>query len=151
MKKQFLILVFISIVFAENKTIQLYESPYCGCCELWGNYMQNNGYKIQIHKIADLKVLKDKFAIKNEYQSCHTAVIQDYIIEGHVPENAISWLLENKPNGVFGIAAPGMPQGSLGMEQGYEEEYPVILLNKDGSHTVYGYFKGKELLRKSSY
>lgn len=148
MKKQLILLFFAAVLFAENKTMKLYESPYCGCCELWGKYMQNKGYTLEIHKITELAALKDKFGIKNEYQSCHTGVIQDYIIEGHVPESAVSWLLENKPNNVLGIATPAMPQGSPGMEQGYEEEYPVILLNKDGSYTIYGYFKGEKLVRK---
>lgn len=131
MKKSILIFV-ACILFStmQAKNIQIYESPNCGCCDLWADYMKNKGYEISVHKTHDILKIKKDFGIKDEYQSCHTGFIEGYIVEGHVPESAIAWLLENKPKNIIGISAPGMPQGSPGMEQGYSEKYPVILIKK---------------------
>ena len=104
--------------------------------------MQKNGYKINSHTSEDFLKIKENLGIKEEYQSCHTGIIDGYAIEGHVPQSAVAWLLENKPADVIGISAPGMPMGSPGMEQGMQEEYPVILMKKDGSSEIFGYYKG---------
>lgn len=120
MKKSILILT-IFLAAAQAKEIQIYESPACGCCDLWADYMKAKGYKVSIHKTNDFLKIKEKLSIKDEYQSCHTGVIEGYAIEGHIPESAVAWLLENKPKDVIGISAPRMPQGSPGMEQGYNE------------------------------
>ncbi|RDU56529.1 DUF411 domain-containing protein [Helicobacter sp. MIT 99-5507] len=136
------------MLFGANKKLEVYESPTCGCCDLWVKYMKDQGYEVYVHKTNDFMKIKEDFNIKSEYQSCHTGVIDGYAIEGHVPNDAVKWLLENKPKDVIGISAPGMPQGSPGMEQGYEEEYPVILMLKDGGYKLYGYYKGHKLLDK---
>lgn len=149
MKKVFAILLCVLPLFAAEKVIELHQSPSCGCCGFWAQYMQKKGYTLNIHKDSDLAKIKAQNKIKPELQSCHTGLIEGYAIEGHVPESAISWLLENKPKGVIGISAPGMPQGSPGMEQGIFEEYPVVLMLEDGSHQIYGYFKGDKLIRKN--
>lgn len=120
MKKSILILT-IFLAAAQAKEIQIYESPACGCCDLWADYMKAKGYKVSIHKTNDFLKIKEKLSIKDEYQSCHTGVIEGYAIEGHIPESVVAWLLENKPKDVIGISAPRMPQGSPGMEQGYNE------------------------------
>ncbi|MBM0637236.1 DUF411 domain-containing protein [Campylobacter sp. VicNov18] len=147
MKKS--ILAFAMLVLANTmmaKNIQIYESPGCGCCELWADYMKNKGFEVSIHKTDDLIKIKEKLGIKDGYQSCHTGVIETYVVEGHVPYSAVAWLLANKPKDVIGIAAPGMPQGSPGMEQGYVQKYPVILMKKDGNYELYGYFIGEKKL-----
>lgn len=148
MKKLAILALFILPLFANNNIIEVYESPTCGCCDKWAEYMKAKGYTLNIHKSNDFIKNKEQYNIKPEYQSCHTGIIAGYAIEGHVPESAISWLLQTKPKDVIGIAAPGMPQGSPGMEQGYEEEYPVIIMLKDGGYKIYGYFKGDRLVRK---
>ncbi|MGM8975614.1 DUF411 domain-containing protein [Campylobacter jejuni] len=145
MKKTILTILFL-LTLTQAKEIQVYESPTCGCCDLWADYMKAKGYGVSVHKTNDFLKIKEKMGIKDEYQSCHTGVIEGYAIEGHVPESAIAWLLENKPKDVIGISAPGMPQGSPGMEQGYSEKYPVILMKKDGSYELYGYFIGDKKL-----
>lgn len=145
----FLSLTLMSFIFAENKTIELYESPFCGCCEMWVKYMQNKGYKFNIHKSSDFYKIKDKLGIKEQYQSCHTGVVDGYALEGHLPEDAVAWLLKEKPKDVIGIATPGMPMGSPGMEQGGEEEvYDVIIMLKNGEQRIYGTYKGHKLIKK---
>ncbi len=142
MKKLFLVFILILASVLQAKNLEIYESPTCGCCDLWADYMKKQGYEVKVIKTNDFLKIKQNLGIKEEYQSCHTGVIDGYAIEGHVPQSAVAWLLENKPEGVIGISAPGMPQGSPGMEQGYSEKYPVILMKKDGSYELYGYFIG---------
>ncbi|MGJ0112690.1 DUF411 domain-containing protein [Campylobacter molothri] len=147
MKK--MILAFFMIATAsilQAKNLEIYESPTCMCCDYWAAYMKKKGYSVNVHKTDDFLKIKDQYGVKNEYQSCHTGIIEGYVVEGHVPESAVAWLLENKLKDVIGISAPGMPQGSPGMEQGYNEKYPVILMKKDGSYEIYGYFLGDQKL-----
>ncbi|MCW1360904.1 DUF411 domain-containing protein [Campylobacter sp. CCS1377] len=132
--------------FLQAKNLVIYESPTCGCCDLWAQYMQKNGYEVKTIKTNDFLQIKQNLGIKEEYQSCHTGVIDGYAIEGHVPQSAVAWLLENKPKGVIGISAPNMPQGSPGMEQGHYEKYPVILMKKDGSYELYDFFIGDKAI-----
>ncbi|AJC93868.1 DUF411 domain-containing protein [Campylobacter volucris] len=136
-------------LFANDKVVDVYESPTCGCCDLWADYMKTKGYEVRVHKTEDFLKIKEEYKIKDIYQSCHTGIIDGYAIEGHVPEDAVAWLLENKPKDVIGISAPGMPQGSPGMEQGYEEKYPVIVMLKNGDYKIYGIYKGHQLLEKN--
>lgn len=131
----------------EKKVLEVYESPTCGCCEAWARYMQKKGYEVNVHKTKDFMTIKTAKNISPQYQSCHTGIIDNYAIEGHVPESAIKWLLENKPKGIIGIAAPGMPQGSPGMEQGIEEQYRVLLLKQDGGSELYGEFIGERKVK----
>lgn len=143
------ILIFAMFALANTtmaKNIQIYQSPSCGCCELWVDYMKNKGYEVNVYKTDDFMKIKEELGIKDEYQSCHTGVVEGYVIEGHVPYNAVAWLLANKPKDIIGVSAPGMPQGSPGMEQGYIQKYPVILMKKDGSYDLYGYFIGEKKL-----
>ena len=140
-----------SVSAISTKSIELYESPSCGCCEFWAKYMQKNGYKINSHKSWDFMQVKEKFGIKDEFMSCHTGIIEvkgkKFALEGHLPLSAIEWLIANAPKNVIGISAPGMPQGSPGMEQGEFEEYPVVVLYKDGKAENLGIFKGDKLIK----
>lgn len=148
-----LIAIFCALNAQTNsaKNIELYESPTCGCCELWAEYMQKNGYKVNIHKGWDYLQVKEDFGIKDEFQSCHTGVIEidgeKFALEGHLPLRAIEWLVATKPKGAIGISAPGMPQGSPGMEQGVFDEYPVVVLYKNGKSEVLGIFKGDKIVK----
>ena len=96
---------------------------------------------------ADFYKVKEQYEIKDAYQSCHTGIIDGYALEGHIPLSALEWLLKNKPKNAIGIAAPGMPQGSPGMEQGSFDEYPVILLLKNGEYELLGIYKGDKLIK----
>lgn len=149
MKKTFLALALPIALFANNtKTIDVYEDPDCGCCQLWSKYMMTKGYNVNVFKTKKYMDIKNEYKIDPKYQSCHTGLIDGYAIEGHVPEDAVVWLLENKPKDVIGISAPGMPQGSPGMEQGQFEDYPVILMMKDGSYKMYAIYRGKTVVKK---
>ena len=156
MKKILICLIALFCAINANeakKVIELYESPTCGCCELWAQYLQKNGHKINIHKSWDFVQVKEKFGIKDEFQSCHTGVIKvgdkEFALEGHLPLSAIEWLVANAPKNAIGISAPGMPQGSPGMEQGEFEEYPVVVLYKDGKSEELGIFKGDKVVKST--
>lgn len=135
----------------QSKFIKVFESPTCGCCDKWVEYMKSKGYKLEVHKSTDFYKIKEQHNIKPAYQSCHTGIItsanQSYALEGHIPLGALEWLLEHKPQEAIGISAPGMPQGSPGMEQGIYEEYPVILLLKNGEYELLGIYKGDKLIK----
>ena len=156
MKKILICLIALFCALNANeskKAIELYESPTCGCCELWAQYLQKNGYKVNIHKSLDFVQVKEKFGIKDEFQSCHTGVIKvgdrEFALEGHLPLSAIEWLVANAPKNAIGISAPGMPQGSPGMEQGEFEEYPVVVLYKGGKSETLGIFKGDKVIKST--
>lgn len=121
------------------KNIDVYKSERCGCCNDWIDYMEKNGFKVTAHNTGN-SALHKKFGVKDEYVSCHTAVIDGYVVEGHVPVEDVNRLLREKPNAI-GISAPGMPVGSPGMDgevyQGRKDPHDILLLNKDGSSEVF--------------
>ena len=124
-----------------DKPVQLevYKSPACGCCEEWISHLQSHGLKSTIHHPDDLNAIKNRYRISPQYQSCHTAVSPDgYVFEGHIPAPVITRFLAEKPEGAIGLAVPGMPVGSPGMEMGERfTPYDVLLLKSDGSSEVY--------------
>ena len=124
---------------ADAVAIEVYKSPTCGCCELWVEHMNTKGFKSSVQHPDDLNAIKDKFGIKPEYQSCHTAVsTEGYIFEGHVPARLVQRFLAEKPANAIGLAVPGMPLGSPGMEVDERiTPYDVLLLYKDGTSSVY--------------
>jgi hypothetical protein len=93
----------------------VYKSPTCGCCKGWAIYLQRNGYKVTVIDRDDMDKVKNGMGVPEEMRSCHTAKIDGYVVEGHVPLEAIDKLLAEKPKAT-GIAAPGMPSGSPGMD-----------------------------------
>jgi len=93
----------------------VYKSPSCGCCTEWIKHMQNNGFTVEVHDHNDVSPIKKLMGVPRNLQSCHTAKVGDYVIEGHVPASDVKRLLEEKTN-VIGLTAPGMPHGSPGME-----------------------------------
>lgn len=120
-------------------TLDVYKSPTCGCCGKWVTHVEASGFDTTLHHPADLNKLKADRGISPRYQSCHTAVSQDgYVFEGHIPADVIQRFLENPPSDAIGLAVPGMPVGSPGMEMGNRhDDYDVLLLTKEGSDTVY--------------
>jgi hypothetical protein len=105
-------LIAVPALAAELATV--YRSPSCGCCEAWVAYLKSNGYDATVVSTDDLGAVKQKMHIPANIQSCHTALIGGYVVEGHVPVEAIAKLLAEKPR-ITGIAVPGMPGGSPGM------------------------------------
>lgn len=119
----------------------VHRSPTCGCCGKWAERLKAAGFAVEVVNEADMKSVKTRLGVPEALSSCHTAEIGGYVIEGHVPVVAIQRLLKEKPNAI-GLAAPGMPVGSPGMEMGEEKEvYEVVLFDATGSRS-FGKFQG---------
>ena len=118
--------------------ITVYKDPSCGCCTKWVSHLQANGFAPEVHDRSDMDTLKDSLGVPAALRSCHTAVAGKYVIEGHVPAADVKRLLAAKPAGMLGLAAPGMPAGSPGMEMGARHDrYDVIAFGAKGSTSVF--------------
>jgi hypothetical protein len=120
---------------AESPQITVYHSPTCGCCKKWITYLQANGFTVKSIEQSDLSELKADMGVTEKLQSCHTAVVQGYVIEGHVPAADIQRLLHDKPK-ISGLTAPGMPAASPGMDSG-KDPYDVLTFDAKGHTTVW--------------
>lgn len=116
---------------AGAQTITVWKSSTCGCCGEWASYMRGRGYRVNVKNVSDPDSIKRSFGIPSALYSCHTAKIGNYLVEGHVPEAAVAKLLELQPD-IKGIALPGMPAGSPGMD-GPPGTYRIIAFSTDGS------------------
>lgn len=106
---------------------QVFRSPDCGCCGAWVAHLEANGFVAEVVMTGDMQRVKDRHEVPTSLRSCHTALIDGYVIEGHVPASDIRTLLDQRPQG-GGLAVPGMPVGSPGMEMGERgDPYSVIL------------------------
>jgi hypothetical protein len=116
----------------------VYQSPTCGCCSGWVGYVEERGYTVTMENVTDIAAVKAEHNVPLAMQSCHTAVIDGYVIEGHVPADAIDRLLTERPD-VVGIAVPGMPIGSPGMEMDGVPPQPfdVVTFDAGGNTEVY--------------
>jgi hypothetical protein len=111
----------------------VYKSPSCGCCTKWVEHMQAAGFAVSVADTPDPEPLKKQYGIGTALRSCHTALVEGYAVEGHVPAEDVMRLLKERPK-VTGIAVPGMPVGSPGMEVGTRKDpYKVLAFTKDGS------------------
>jgi len=128
---------------AEPAHIAVTKGPGCECCEGWAKHLRANGYAVSVTESDDLDGVKTKLGIPDDLRTCHTGQIGDYVLEGHVPAVAVAYLLREKPDGMIGLAVPGMPVGSPGMEvKGAKpDEYSVILFGPAGQR-IWGKFKG---------
>jgi hypothetical protein len=120
-------------------SVAVFKSPTCGCCAKWNEHMTAAGYAVNSSDRADMSAVKDEHRIPANLRSCHTALVSGYVIEGHVPSDVVAKLLAERPAGVVGIAVPGMPAGSPGMESpdGFKTPYQVMAFTKDGQSRVY--------------
>lgn len=118
-----------------QEEIDFYRSESCGCCSLYENtYLIRTGnLNVKDIQMQDITPIKDRYKIPLELQSCHTSVIGDYFVEGHIPLEAIDKLIAEKPN-IVGIAMPGMPQGSPGMPGAKSGDFVIYAVNSDGSY-----------------
>lgn len=114
-------------------TATYYKSISCGCCDVHSRYLDSKGFDIKMNNLQDISGIKSKYNIPYELQSCHTAIIGDYFVEGHIPIEAINKLLTEKPN-IKGIAMPGMPSGSPGMPGAKTQDFVIYSVNNDGSY-----------------
>lgn len=132
-----LLLGFFMTLFAETlPPVTVYKSKYCGCCGEWVKHMENNGFKVNVIETEALNEVKIKYNVPAPLASCHTAIICNFIVEGHTPASSIKRFLKEAPKDAIGLAVPGMPLGSPGMEQGnMKQPYDVLAFDKQG-HTV---------------
>jgi hypothetical protein len=116
----------------EPRKVVVHKSPTCGCCGGWSKRMREAGFLVEEINEPDMKPIKAKLGVPDAMASCHTAELDGYVIEGHVPPQAIAKLLSERPKAI-GLAAPGMPMGSPGMEMGEPEVYSLYLFGADGA------------------
>ena len=117
--------------FAAEADITVHKDPNCGCCSGWVDHLRAAGFSVDVQETADLVRVRQRYGVPPELTACHTAIVGGYVIEGHVPALAIRRLLAQRPD-VKGIAVPGMPIGSPGMEGGTPQPYAVILFGQAG-------------------
>ena len=122
--------------------LTVYKSPTCGCCSTWAQAMARDGFRVETVETDDLAAVRDSLGIPGDLAACHTATVGGYTVEGHVPPAEVRRLLAERP-AVRGIAVPGMPLGSVGMEQGGQRQpYDVLLISDDGEAAVYSHVPG---------
>jgi hypothetical protein len=127
----------------ERVDIVVYRSPTCSCCKKWVEHLKQNNFNVEDIVSDDVQAIKNKYGITREMASCHTAIVNGYVVEGHVPAYDIRTLLKNKPD-VVGIAVPGMPGGTPGMEMGGKKDaYQVISFDKKNQHQVFNSYRSE--------
>jgi hypothetical protein len=130
-----------SVAYAAAETITVWKTPTCGCCKVWVAHLRKNGFDVVTNDVSDTTAIRKKLGFPEQFGSCHTAKLGEYVIEGHVPAEDIRKLLQDKPK-ARGLAVPNMPLGSPGMEgigtnAGVRQAYNVLLVLNDGSSRVF--------------
>jgi hypothetical protein len=118
-------------------TLVVYKEATCPCCNAWVDYMRDNGFRVVTYNVSDLDAVKQKHDIARNLQSCHTTEVGGYFVEGHVPADLVRKLLAERPP-IAGIAVPGMPVGSPGMEVGPPEPYDILSVDSAGRTAIFG-------------
>lgn len=116
--------------------ITVYASPSCTCCHKWVQHLTDNGFHVTVDPLNDVLPVKRKFGVPDALWSCHTAMVEGYVVEGHVPADVLKRLLRERPV-IVGLAAPGMPQDSPGMDSGSKEPYDIVAFTRAGGTSVY--------------
>lgn len=117
--------------------VTVYKDPNCGCCSLWVRHMEQAGFAVTAIETSNMPAQRAKLGVPQHVQSCHTSVVDGFVVEGHVPADDVKQLLKARPR-VKGIAVPGMPIGSPGMEQGsVRHAYSVLTFDETGRTTVF--------------
>lgn len=117
--------------------VDVFKNPSCGCCGAWVDHLKSAGFDVKVSMVEDTAVARRKYGLPDKFGSCHTAIVAGYVVEGHVPAHDVKKLLAMKPVAV-GIAVPGMPVGSPGMEMGSRKDpYQVLLVDKQGRERVF--------------
>lgn len=122
---------------ADYPPITVYKTPTCGCCSMWVDHLKASGFTVETVDMPNLSEVKARYGVAPEMQSCHTGVVDGYVVEGHVPADDIKRLLAERPE-ARGIAVPGMPIGSPGMEVPGQAAQPYdVMLLTDGAPEVF--------------
>lgn len=133
------LLIFASGFAAADEQIAatLYKNPGCGCCEKYADYLRVNGFNVTVVEHPNMTLIKQKYAVREDLEGCHTVVIGKYVVEGHVPVGPIKRMLTEKPD-IKGISLPGMPEGSPGMSGTKDGAFEILsITGKDGPAPVY--------------
>ena len=125
--------------------VSVNKDPNCGCCTAWADHLRAVGFPVKVAERPDMRAVKSRLGVPEELASCHTAEVAGYVLEGHVPASAVTRLLKEKPQGK-GLAVPGMPIGSPGMEGGAPETYGVMLFGAEPPR-IFAIYRGSEALR----
>jgi hypothetical protein len=123
-------------VAPKTPTITVYKDPGCGCCKSWIEHLLKHGYRVDAKDTPGMTEVKRTLGVPDRLSACHTAVVNGYLIEGHVPASDIARLLKEKPK-VAGLAVPGMPMGSPGMEGPRAQHYQVLSFDKAGKTKIF--------------
>lgn len=117
--------------------VTVYKSPACGCCRGWVEHMRRAGFVVKAQDVEDIQVVKTTYGLPLKLASCHTSIAGGYVLEGHIPAEVVERVLRERPK-IAGLAVPGMPVGSPGMEQGNRRDpYDIVAFDKQGKTTVY--------------
>ena len=115
--------------FAQPAAILVHKDPNCSCCSGWVRHLKDAGFAVTVEETTDLQPVRKRLGVPADLSACHTAEVDGYVLEGHVPAVAVRRLLEQRPTAI-GLAVPGMPVGSPGMEGGKPQRYDVVLFGK---------------------
>jgi len=122
---------------ADAKSATVYKQVGCGCCSIWAEQLRKLGFKVSTLEVSDLTRTKNAYGVPASTHTCHTALIDGYVFEGHVPLDLVQKVLKERPK-IAGLAVPGMPLGSPGMEMGSRKDpYDVLAFDRDGKTSVY--------------
>ena len=130
----------IGVVFSSELGITVWKSATCGCCQKWVDYLRDSGFDVVAHDVGDVTPFKRHLGLTNpELYSCHTALIDGYVIEGHVPASDIRRLMAERPD-ILGLTAPGMPKMSPGMHSVEPKGYDVLQFDKHQQLSVFSHY-----------
>ncbi len=131
---------------AQANAVQVWKDPNCGCCHLWVEHLQANGFKVEVRDVGNTAARK-RLGMPEKWGSCHTALVGGYVVEGHVPAADIRRLLKERPT-ALGLSVPGMPVGGPGMDgpeyKGRQDAFDVLLVQKDGSSVSFAHYPGNK-------
>ncbi len=123
--------------------VTVYKSEFCGCCTKWAEQLEQSGLDVDVVVVKDTRLIKTQLGVPRELASCHTAVVGKYWVEGHVPVDLVTRLLQEQPKNIKGIAVAGMPPGSPGMEVPNPSAYKVLSVDDSGNVAWYATRMGK--------
>lgn len=129
---------------AERAAVTVHKDPNCGCCTGWVQHLRDAGFDVRVEETADLDAVRTRLGIPPDLAACHTAEVGGYLVEGHVPASAVRRLLSERPD-ARGLAVPGMPVGSPGMEGGKPQPYAVVLFGPDGQRPYMRFLGSQEI------
>lgn len=129
---------------ADSAEIVVYKTPSCGCCSNWVTHLRDNGFEVSVVDVASTQPTRERLGVPRRLGSCHTAQVGKYWVEGHVPADVVERLITEQSGDILGIAVPGMPIGSPGMEGPNPVTYEVLAYRSDGQATVYATRQGRQ-------